>query len=219
MLLITETTRLVNAKYGRMTLEHNACRWLIFSNSETALPLEGGDRRFHVTRCDDPPKAKDYYARLYGLRNNAQFIASVAELLRQRDISAFDPGAAPPMTAAKQALISRMRSDEETVLRDVAARWPVDLITAHEIKDALGFVATINGRALAHDLDRAGFRKVCRIKFHGTATPVYAVRNQELWAGVSPGAARAEIIRECSEAKGAALYCGDAPPADGDFFN
>lgn len=91
--IVTETTRLVNAKYGRVTLEHNACRWLIFSNSETALPLEGGDRRFHVARCDDPPKAKDYYAQLYALRNDLQFIASVAELLRQRDISTFRPSA------------------------------------------------------------------------------------------------------------------------------
>lgn len=112
-----------------------------------------------------------------------------------------------------------MRSDEETVLRDIAARWPVDLITSYEITEALGIGAAINGRALAHDLDRAGLRKVCRIKFHGTATPVYALRNQELWAGVSPGAARAEINRESSEAKGAALYCGDMPPSDGDFFN
>lgn len=217
--IVTETTRLVNAKYGRIVSEHNACRWLIFSNSETALPLEDGDRRFHVVRCNDQPKAKDYYARLYALRNDAQFIASVAELLRKRDISAFRPGAPPPMTAAKQALISRMRSDEETALRDIAARWPVDLITSCEIVEALGPGAAISGRALAHDLDRAGLRKVCRIKFRGTATTVYAVRNQELWAGVSPGAARAEINRESSETKGAALYCGDTPPSDGDFFN
>lgn len=217
--IVTEPTRVVNAKYGRMTLEHNVCRWLIFSNSETALPLEGGDRRFHVTRCDDPPKDKEYYANLYVLRNDAQFIASVAELLRQRDISAFRHGAPPPMTVAKLALIARMRSDNETFLRDVAARWPVDLIAYDEITQLLGHSAAINGRSLAHDLDRAGLRKVCRIKLRGSATSIYAVRNYELWVDVSPSAARAEINRKSSEAKEAALDSGDTAPVDGDFFN
>lgn len=217
--IVTEPTRLVNAKYGRMTLEHNACRWLIFSNSETALPLESGDRRFHVARCDDPPKDKEYYAQLYVLRNDAQFIASVAEFLRQRDISAFRHGAPPPTTAAKLALITRMRSDNEAVLRDVAVRWPVDLIAYDEITQHLGHSAAINGRSLAHDLDRAGLRKVCRIKLRGSASSVYALRNHELWADVSPSAARAEINRESSEAKEAALDCGDTAPVDGDFFN
>lgn len=217
--IVTETTRLVNAKYGRMTLEHNACRWLIFSNSETALPLEGGDRRFHVARCDDPPKGKDYYARLYELRSDSHFIASVAELLQQRDISTFRPGAPPPMTAAKQALILRMRSDDEALLRDITARWPVDLIAFSEILEALGLSAAINGRALAYDLDRAGLRKVCRIKLRGSATPVYAVRNHELWEGVQPNAARLEINRKSNEAKEAALYGGDMPPTGSRFFN
>lgn len=217
--IVTEPTRVVNAKYGRMTVEHNVCRWLIFSNSETALPLEGGDRRFHVTRCDDPPRDKDYYAQLYVLRNDAQFIASVAEFLRQRDISAFRHGAPPPITAAKHALITRMRSDNEALLRDVAVRWPVDLIAYDEITHLLGHNAASNGRSLAHDLDRAGLRKVCRIKLRGSATSVYAVRNHELWADVSPSAARAEINRKSSEAKEAALDCGDTAPVDGDFFN
>lgn len=217
--IVTEPTRVVNTKYGRMTVEHNACRWLIFSNSETALPLEGGDRRFHVARCDDPPKDKEYYAQLYVLRNDAQFIASVGELLRHRDISAFRHGAPPPMTAAKLALITRMRSDNEALLRDVAVRWPVDLIAYDEITQHLGHSTAINGRSLAHDLDRAGLRKVCRIKLRGSATSVYAVRNHDLWADVSPSAARAEISRESSEAKEAALYAGDRDSAAGDFFN
>jgi hypothetical protein len=93
------------------------------------------------------------------------------------------------------------------------------LIAYCEITSILGHSAAINGRSLAHDLDRAGLRKVCRIKLRGSATSVYAVRNHELWADVSPSAARAEINRKSSETKEAALYCGDMAPVDGDFFN
>lgn len=216
--IVTETTRTVNAKYGRMTQEHNACRWLVFSNSETALPLESSDRRFHVSRCDDQPKATAYYERLYTLRDDPQFIASVAEFLRRRDISKFRPGETPPMTAAKRGLVERIRSDNESLLHDIVARWPTDLIAYCEIIDQIGHGVGVNGRSLAHDLDRAGLRKVGRIKHRGNATSVYAVRNPERWAGVSPSAARAEINRKSSEAKEATLYSGDRPPADDGFF-
>lgn len=217
--IVTETTRTVNAKYGRITQEHNACRWLIFSNSETALPLESSDRRFHVSRCDDPPKGAAYYERLYALRDDPRFVASVAEFLRRRDVSKFRPGETPPMTSAKRGLVERMRSDNESLLHDIVARWPTDLIAYCEIIDQIGHGAGVNGRSLAHDLDRAGLRKVGRIKHRGNATSVYAVRNSERWAGVSPSAARAEINRKSSEAKEAALHGGDRPPAGDGFFD
>ncbi len=134
--IVTEETRRINPKYGRQRTEYNSCRWLIFSNSPTALPLEERDRRFWVVRCDSKPRDAAYYQMLYTIRDDAEFIASVAHWLAERDIASFKPGAAPPITAAKQDMLERTRSPEEQVLHDVMARFPLELVTSDELKQS-----------------------------------------------------------------------------------
>lgn len=157
--IVTEETRLINPKYGRQRTEFNCCRWLIFSNSLTALPLEERDRRFWVVRCDSQPQDPSYYRRLYALRDDPEFITSVGYWLKERDISSFQPGAAPPMNAAKQDMLERTRTPEEQCLHDVKARWPLDLITSEEIKLLMG-ANVLTGAGLRHALDRAGLERV-----------------------------------------------------------
>lgn len=65
--LVTESTRHINPKYGRQYEEFNSCRWLVFSNSQAALPLEDKDRRFWVVLTADGPKDEGYYRALYAL--------------------------------------------------------------------------------------------------------------------------------------------------------
>jgi hypothetical protein len=208
--LITEETRAINVKFGRQYVEWNACRWLIFSNSEVAIPLEDADRRFVVVRCDDDPKSEDYYWHLYNLRDDPDFIASVAEYLRVLDISAFKAGMRAPLTAAKTTLLARVRSEAEQILLDIAARWPVDVITSAEIDAAMGEERP-KGSAKRYALERAGLIKLRqwtaqdrygdRVKVTG-----YAVRNAAEWKGADAPALRAEIARVSNDDKEAALY-------------
>lgn len=191
--IVTEETRLINPKFGTQREEFNACRWLVLSNSEMALPLEDNDRRFWVVRSDDQPKDAEYYSTLYRLREDPAFIASVAHMLRTRDILAFNPGAKPPLSAAKARLLERSRSEAEVQLRDLQASHPSELITAHKIREYLGEDMPTPAGA-RHVYERVGIKRVATLRlppFTTTMTKVYALRNAESWIGACP-----EKIRE-----------------------
>lgn len=196
---VTEETRTINPKYGRQHEEWNACRWLIFSNSGAALPLEEGDRRFWVVDCDDYPKDAAYYSHLYTVRNDPSFIAAVAQFLMRRDISGLNIGARPPITKAKAELLERTRSDDEQTLRKIVQRWPVDVVTNEELQEQLGYDG-LKGAALRHALDRAGIVKLREWK-NPTSMGVrrrviaYAVRNAHDWRDADLTAVRREIGR------------------------
>lgn len=212
--LVTEETRLINPKYGRQHVEWNACRWLIFSNSEAAIPLEDADRRFVVVRCDDEPRPDTYYCELYRFRDDPAFIASVSEFLRRRDISSFRPGMRAPMTAAKTNLLARVRSESEQVAFDIAERWPVDVITSDEIDAAMG-TERVHGAAKRYVLERAGLIRLRTWKEQAplgwrTKVTAYAVRNSAAWKDADITALRTEIARADNAAKEAALF-GRAP--------
>jgi len=196
--LITEEIRTINPKFGRITHEFNACRWIIFSNSLTAIPLESDDRRFYVSRCDDRPRAAEYYAEIYKLREDPQFIASVAHYLRQRDISAFKPGALPVINEAKRALLDRTRSEAETILQELLPKWPGDLIDSNMLGKLLGEDMPSAG-AMRHVCDRVGLTKIGRLKIKtpiiSYEVKVYAIRNVAEWKASSNDARRAELAK------------------------
>ncbi len=216
--IVTEERRLINVKFGRQHVERNAVRWLVFSNSNSALPLEDGDRRFYVSRCDERPKSATYYSKLYSLKDDPAFLGSVSRLLRERDISSFRPGAIPPMNAAKAAMIDRVRTDSERILRRVGADWPVEVITSHEIETLLGEDRP-RGTALRYELDRAGLVKLGDWKDKATRRRVnsYAVRNAQLWASASLAAVKVEAERLPFARKEDALFGGNME-GDDDFL-
>ena len=210
--LVTEETRTVNPKYGRQHTEWNVCRWLIFSNSATALPLEDDDRRFWVVQCEEMPKDASYYKTLYQLRDDPAFIASVAKSLLERDLAGFNQGQRAPLSQAKAALLERTRSDEDNILQGIAERWPVDLITNDELHELLGDHRPTAG-ALRHALNRQGIirlkqgwkKAACGYETRKNVT-VYSIRNHLEWANASITALRAELGRLSTHSKEAALY-------------
>lgn len=211
--LITEETRTINPKCTRQHREWNCCRMLIFSNSPAALPLEDDDRRLYVVQSDEEPQPTEYYSKLYGLRADPAFIASVAQFLVQRDISHFNAGARPPMTHAKAALLDRCRSEAEQTLHKVAADWPVDVITNEELHELMGEERP-RGLALRHAIDRAGLVRLREWKSaqcsFGARTKVaaYALRNHAFWKAASLDAVRAEVGRIGRAEKEDMLYVG-----------
>jgi hypothetical protein len=198
--LVTEEVRHINPKYGQQREEYNSCRWLILSNSEMALPLEDNDRRFRVERCDDQPKEADYYSKLYRLRENPAFIASVAHALHTRDISTFKPGALPPMTAAKARLLDRTRSDAETAMHEITESYPSDIISSVKLREFMEEGQMPAPPAMRHLLDRVGWLKVGKTRVNSISGPqqtkLYAIRNIDEWKKASPDALRKEMLRE-----------------------
>lgn len=212
--IVTEETRRINPKYERQRTEYNSCRWLIFSNSLTALPLEERDRRFWVVRCDSQPREEAYYQTLYALRDDAEFIAAVAHWLAERDIASFKPGAVPPLTTAKQDMLERTRSPEEQVLHDVKANWPLELVTSDELKKLMGEGAP-TGPALRHALNRAGLEPVGSYKqpdIWGDGrrnVVVYARVNVAQWKAADIATKRQHLEQMSFEDKELMMECAD----------
>jgi hypothetical protein len=197
--LVTEEVRHINPKYGQQREEFNACRWVVLSNSEMALPLEDDDRRFRVVRSDDQPKDAEYYSTLYRLREDPAFIASVAHMLRTRDISAFKPGAQPPLSAAKARLLDRTRSEAETVMREITQSWGSDIISSVKLREFMEEGHLPAPPAMRHLLDRVGWEKVGKTRvsseYGPKQTKLYAIRNVDEWRSAPPDALRTEMLR------------------------
>lgn len=204
--LVTPEVREINPKYGRKRMEHNAARWLIFSNHTGALPLDEHDRRFWVVSHDSQPKEASYYVHLYGLLKDPDFIASVCEFLLRRDISGFNPGQRPPMNDAKTALVEFSQSEEDAVCKALVSKWPVDLITATELKGELPGYDALQHRATHHAMDRVGIRKLSKkVRHAGALEGVYAIKNHAKWDAASPDQVRSEILRATKVGKASAM--------------
>jgi hypothetical protein len=197
--------REINPKYGRRHLEYNAARWLIFSNQTGAIPLDEHDRRFWVVSHDGTVKSEGYYTRLYGMLSNTDFIVSVRQFLQQRNIARFNPGKRPPMTEAKAELVSFARTEDDEVCTDLVAHWPVDVITATELNARLPGYDGVSRAAARHAMDRAGIRKLRKVRIRTCVAVAYALRRHDLWAAQGPQELKAEIGRVSDSEKLSAL--------------
>lgn len=203
--IVTAEHREINPKYGRMRVEWNAARWLLFSNHTGAIPLGDDDRRFYVVDHDGPPRDAAYYKRLYDVLDEPHLIASVAEFLKRRDITRFNPGERPPTTAAKAALIKLNQSEEDALLQELVKRWPVDVISASELNVYLGYNG-VSSRSNRHAMDRHGIVKLRKLRTEHRTEAVYALRNDAGWVSAIPDALRAEIGGATDAMKRAALH-------------
>jgi hypothetical protein len=183
--LLTNATRNINPKYGREYDEFNSARWLMFSNHEGALPLDRFDRRIYAIQNPDAPRNASYYAKLYAMLDDRKFTASVRELLRQRDISKFNPGMHAPLTATKQRVIDAGRSDAELQLAELVESHPRDCITTSGLTKCLwgDHPSPKDLASLPRICERAGVRPY----------------SQQVWLvmGDSKVKARVRILRNC----------------------
>lgn len=89
---------------------------LAFSNDMIPLTLSSDDRRWFVVWSQagimDPKAASDMW-RWY---KEGSGFGQIAQWLYARDVSAFNPGAAPPMTDVKASLVEHSMSSAESVL-------------------------------------------------------------------------------------------------------
>lgn len=160
--MITAHTRTVNVKYGRQSVEFNVCRWLLFSNHETAISLRGDDRRFDVVINPECPKPPEYYKRLYGAIDSDEFIGAVADYLGKRDLSKFNPGRHAFLGEDKLTVLGATRSDELQDLIEFTAIYPLELSTAIRLSQEAGLDPSGHDRRFKHIVAEAGWRKLGR---------------------------------------------------------
>lgn len=213
--IITEETRLINPKYGRQTLEFNACRWLMFSNHLSAIPLESGDRRIEVVYTEAAPQGADYYARLYSALNDPQFIASVAKHLGQRDLSRFNPGAHASNSDAKKAATKASQTPMASWCEMLLEHWPSDLITSRDLYEVLEGRATgdeSGSLTAAHRrvLESFGVEALGKpLKIAGRTVRASVLRDKVKWKVADPAALREELVKAQPALQGAREYLMD----------
>ena len=153
--LITEETRTINPKYGRQSVEFNACRWLLFSNHLSAIPMENGDRRIEVVVNEALPRPADYYTALYRALNDPMFIAAVAIYLGRRDLGMFNPGAHARMSDAKREAIQASQSPDAYWAELIARHWPCDVAPNDALAAVFNADSDNNGGGLLASQRRA----------------------------------------------------------------
>lgn len=192
--LITEEWRTINPKFRPTHQERNAMRWLLFSNYVDALPLPAHDRRFEVVNNPARPHegGADYYTRLYAALADREFIASVAHSLAAMDISEFNPGAMPMLSAAKRDVIAASRSELEEELDTLfSAQWKARFIVNEDLLQIVN-IAPTNARDTRHlraVMRRLGHRQILgSLKVGGKAVRVWRLKAEgEAFAGENSG--------------------------------
>ena len=182
-----------------------------FSNERAAITLPSDDRRWFVlwSEADIMPAAE---ARALWAWYEAGGFGAVAAWLRARDVSAFAPGAAPPMTEAKAIMMQAGLSHAEAWLveqmtlrlgpfaRGVAgAPWQT-LCERLQVTAPVGVRIVVP--ALFHAFREAGWRDLGRIyapelqtKKHAFAAPDWTGSKSEARRIIEmPEASAAEII-------------------------
>jgi len=203
--MVTEEERRINKKYGLEWTERNCCRWLMFSNHETAIPLTDNDRRWHVIRNPDQPRPPEYYVQLYAMLDNPAFIAAVRELLRRRDLRNFNPGMPAAMNEAKKAVIGATKSEAAEQAEGLVRDWPSDAITSEMLGSRLfGSGLGKHQNQVKHRAHEAGMKRWrgpegkdrARLRFGaGEAMSVWVLRNHDRWVTADADAIRSEIAR------------------------
>jgi hypothetical protein len=204
--LLNAEIREINPKYGRQSLEFNACRLLLFSNHTHALPSSEDDRRIEVKILRAPPRSSEVYTTLYNALNDPRFVAAVAGFLGSYDLSKFNPGRRALMDESKVEFQAASQSQPALWIKTLRDHWPVDIITSNDLFRVLegGTHIGVLGDSEVRTLTPAYRRTLAEydfrprgkpIKVDGAATRVQIIRNHDRWLRAEPRECVAELKR------------------------
>jgi hypothetical protein len=122
--------------------QRNRTSFLGTSNDETrALHLSAFDRRSAVCATSAPMMPRALCAELHGFLKSPRAAGVLRSLALRRDVSHFDPNAAPPITEAKRRMIAASRhpilAEMVDALQAKEAPFNRDLVLATEVRNFL----------------------------------------------------------------------------------
>lgn len=172
---------LVNKKMQHPYYVANRTQVLAFSNERAAIAIAPNDRRWFVLWSDAPIMEPDDAQALWDWYAWGGF-DHVAAWLDARDVSRFNPGATPPMTAAKMSMIDLSLTGGEAAIADMArdktgpfCRGIVGAPWASVINDLCrGTAKPIARETLFAALEAAGWRDLGRLHSSEHQSPKHA---------------------------------------------
>jgi len=193
----------------------NVTNYMAFTNFEDALVIDANDRRWGVffTRFPDREALAaagvdaEYWNKLHGA------VEQHADVLRawllDVDTSEFDPKAAPPITAAKAAMIASSISAEAAMLQEVVSLGRLGVGHHVAATDAVNVaLKSEHGQVLATTRMATAFAEISwtqygQIKWQGRARRVY-IDSKHAWPA-GDAQMRAEVRRLLDETEGGAM--------------
>lgn len=163
----------------------NVTNYMAFTNFEDALVIDANDRRWGVffTRFPDREALAaagvnaEYWNRLH--RSVEEHADVLRAWLLAVDTSDFDPKAAPPITAAKAAMIASSISSEAASLQEVVSLGRLGVARHAAITDMVNTVMkqdhgiTLATTRMAQSFAEIGWEPYGQIKWQGKARRVY----------------------------------------------
>jgi hypothetical protein len=165
----------------------NIVNVVMMTNSRTALAIEEDDRRFFVYHSPAERLPATRY-RAYHTWLDAHS-GDVLGYLLARDVSAFNPKAQPPMTAAKRALIEDSRPLLRQHLEAVIDSMP-DLVTPQAVIEMLPpMLRATAPRQIGTELRTLGAAELRKVRMpNGKRPRVWALRRAAMYRSMSDSA-------------------------------
>lgn len=163
-------------------------RWPIFStpvfssNLEVPMLIEKADRRIFMIDSPATPRSADYYTEFSAWwREN---LGVIRHHLDQVDLSDFNPHAQPPMTEAKQRLITRSANglvqDLAHLIETRKGRLDRDVVTLQEVAFELGG-NRVAERAIGNGLRELGGHSIGQQRVGAGRKSLWIIRNVDIW--------------------------------------
>ncbi|OJV02321.1 MAG: hypothetical protein BGO16_01860 [Nitrobacter sp. 62-23] len=151
--MVNPDFREINEKHGLEWVEHNAMRWLVFSNNWDALPIEHDDRRWNIVENPTKPQSTAYYKEIYDLARRDEFIAAVWAHLSTRSLAGFNVGDRSINNAARERMLNSVSTDLEQALKEFRDQCSAQVVEFLTIENFL------RQRAPGEQLNRAAIRR------------------------------------------------------------
>ena len=157
--IVNPELREINEKHGLQRAEHNAMRWLVFSNHWDALPIERDDRRWNVVENPTWRQSQCYYTQLYDQLRRDEFVAAIWAHLSTLSLQGFNHGALSLQNQARGRMLAAIASELELTLEEFRNVWCEPVA---QFKDIESFVRhkhpvnTPNRKTIERDLAKIG---------------------------------------------------------------
>lgn len=139
--LITNDVLVVNPKGRPAYSVPNHMQFYLMTNYEDSISLEEGDRRFWAQWCGKTTFSPEWFIAYYQQLLKGGLAEAVYDRLLRHNISDFNPGKAPEITAFKQKLIKNSKTNCEYALDEVlnTGAFPSGVLRIADLKQNVTF--------------------------------------------------------------------------------
>lgn len=197
--LLTADTAVINEKFLRQREQNTYATFVFLTNRPVPLLIEDTDRRIFFIDSPAEKRDPDYYVAFFAWWRS--HLGVIRYFLDHIDLVGFNEHSAPPMTAAKQKLIERSRSelaqDLELLIEQRVGYFDRDVVTHDEVMHELGHLVRGKTRVqISRALTEIGAVSLGQHRVPGRPRQsLWCIRNTKFWPFVDPTQRAQEFLQ------------------------